>query len=99
MESFAVTDEKHSIFVRVLNVEDTSGRNFGSSHPQLSGKGFQYGEEDSKKNYVLKKYITSQNGKVIEILIPLFCLPAGWDVHSEANYDSLTGQSPRYEKR
>ena len=33
---------------RLLTVKDTSGTNLRTSHTQLSGKGSQYGKEDSE---------------------------------------------------
>ena len=48
MKQFTVTDDKNSVFVRLLTVKDTIGTSLGPSHSQLSGKGCQYREEDSK---------------------------------------------------
>ena len=43
-----VTDEKRSVFVRLLTVKDTSGTNLRTSHPQFSNNSCQYREEDSE---------------------------------------------------
>ena len=47
-KKFAVTDEKHSMSVKLLTVKNYSHADMRTSHAQLLGKGFQHGEEDFK---------------------------------------------------
>ena len=54
-KKFTVADERNSMFIRLLTVKDTSDTNLRTSYPQLSGKGCQYREEDSKNQFVFKR--------------------------------------------
>ena len=55
MKKFTVTDEKYSVSIRLLTVKNNSHTDLKTFGAQLSENGCLYGEEDSEKNFVIRR--------------------------------------------
>ena len=77
MKKIAVTDEKIFHVCKAFDLKNNSHADMRTSHPQLSGKSCQHGEDDPKNKILSQKeYMAGKKVKIIEIIF-LFCLPVG----------------------